>query len=277
VSRIRNVKPEFFRHEGLQDLEEKHVGKYPMFVYEALWNQCDRQGVFRWKPRLLKLDILPFLPFEMDETLKILSEAGYIKKYTVDGEDYGIIPTFKKHQAISKAERDNKSLYPLPIVDIETDDKPFQNGSETDDEQLQDGCKTPDIGHRNSDIGIRNTEFGQSDGASAPESDFSDDPKKLFLYLWQHNPDVFNFLARIESPKEFNAFWKKSNITCDQVKTAIENFVEDVRSGVIERRFVPSMPDRFVLKGWIVKCQKRFTPKITSPPNGALPPKKSLL
>jgi hypothetical protein len=117
--------------------------------------------------------------------------------------------------------------------------------------------------------------------AGAPnESDFSNNPKKLFLYLWQQTPDVFNCMARIESPKEFEAFWEKSNVTCDQVRTAIENFAADVRSGVIEQRFIPVMPDRFVLKGWIQKCQKRFLKDKTAPPGTVRPspgrPKKSL-
>lgn len=106
----------------------------------------------------------------------------------------------------------------------------------------------------------------------------STDPKKLFLNIWQHTPDVFNALARIESPKEWENFWRKSNISLGQVKTAMNNIIEDVKSGVIELRYVPSTPDRFVLKGWITKCQKRFQNK-TTPPSGVSPsgPKKTLL
>jgi hypothetical protein len=216
----------------------------------------------------------------MEETLKILTEAGYIKRYAVDGKDYGIIPTFKKHQSISKAEQDNVNVYPLPQDDCQTGDKQFVNGLGTDDEQSENSSKTPEIGILNSEFGILNSEIGQSEAASAPnESDFSNDPKKLFLYLWQQTADVFNCMARIESPKEFAAFWIKSNITCDQVRTAIKNFTADVREGVIDRRFIPAMPDRFVLKGWIQKCQKRFSQDKTTPPGTAPPsgrPKKSL-
>ncbi|MDR1230029.1 MAG: hypothetical protein LBK61_01370, partial [Spirochaetaceae bacterium] len=59
----------------------------------------------------------------------------------------------------------------------------------------------------------------------------------------------------------------------------LENFIADVRSGAIPRRYVPSTPDGFVLRGWILKCQTRFQTK-TAPPSGAAqtakPPKKSL-
>ena len=76
MARIRSVKPEFFRHEGLQDLEVAHPGKYPMLVFEGLWCHCDSKGRFEWRPRQLKLDILPFLPFDMTATLAILEESG---------------------------------------------------------------------------------------------------------------------------------------------------------------------------------------------------------
>ena len=134
MSRIRNVKPEFFRHEGLQDLETKNPGKYPMFVFEGLWTKCDRNSVFEWKPRSLKLDILPFLDFNMEETLGIIETAGYVKKYDIDGKEYGIVPTFLKHQKPSMAEQKNLTAFPLPPGDGElkkTVLEPSQNGFET--------------------------------------------------------------------------------------------------------------------------------------------------
>jgi hypothetical protein len=107
---------------------------------------------------------------------------------------------------------------------------------------------------------------------SKEKIDSNSEPKKLFLDIWQHTPDVFNALARIESPNEWANYWENSGITCGQIQSAMDNFIADVRSGAIEPRFVPSMPDRFVLKGWIVKCQKRFSPKTTAPPHGTAPP-----
>ena len=115
-------------------------------------------------------------------------------------------------------------------------------------------------------------------GASAPSVCETSDPQKLFLHIWQHTPDVFNALARIESPKEWANFWENSGVTCEQVQAALDNFIADVRSGEIQNRYVPAMPDRFVLKGWITKCQKRFDSKSTGPPNKPqLNSKKSLL
>lgn len=114
MARIRNIKPAFFRHEALQDLEAEHPGQYVMLTYVGLWTQCDAAGIFPWKPRLLKLDILPFLDFSIERTMTILQESGFIARYTADGETWGYIPTFYKHQRITGKEATEGEKYPKP-------------------------------------------------------------------------------------------------------------------------------------------------------------------
>ena len=114
MARIRTIKPEFFRHEGLQDLEAAHPGKYAMMVFAALWGHCDKRGRFRWKPRSLKLDILPFLDFDMTEAMALLAQAGFVRRYEIDGAAYGVIPTFETHQRISGKEAQEPERYPSP-------------------------------------------------------------------------------------------------------------------------------------------------------------------
>ena len=119
MSRIRTIKPEFYRHEGLQDLEIKNPGAYPMLVFQGLWSQCDRNGVFQWRPRQLKLDILPFLPFDMATTLLILEESNYLIRYFVDKNEYGYIPTFCIHQRLSGKEASKEGeKFPLPEATV---------------------------------------------------------------------------------------------------------------------------------------------------------------
>jgi hypothetical protein len=116
MARIRTYKPDFLRHEVLQELETKNPGKYPMFVFLGLWSVCDKQGVFPWKPKTLKLDIYPFLDFDMEETLLILLDAGFIRKFVAkeDQESYGHVVNFEKHQRITGDEGKNPSKYPPP-------------------------------------------------------------------------------------------------------------------------------------------------------------------
>jgi hypothetical protein len=120
MSRIRTIKPEFFRHETLQDLESETPKLKPMLVYAGLWTLSDKKGSFEWRPRQIKLDILPFISFNITETLDLLSNNGFIFKYTVEGKDYGFIPAFAEHQRITGKELQSPSKYPEPTQeDIE--------------------------------------------------------------------------------------------------------------------------------------------------------------
>ena len=160
MARIRNVKPEFFRHESLQDLESTHPKERPMLVYAGLWTQCSKNGVFRWRPRSLKLDILPFIDFDMNDALALLERHGFIIRFTVDGEEYGYIPKFLEHQAISHKEKDAPSTYPDYDENLSrTVPEPFQNRSGTDPD-------TADIGHRTKDIGLHDIGLRTSAQAS---------------------------------------------------------------------------------------------------------------
>ena len=59
TQRIRTVKPEFFQHEGLFDLEQ-FSGLPIRVAFAGLWTCCDREGRFKWRSRQLKTDILPY-------------------------------------------------------------------------------------------------------------------------------------------------------------------------------------------------------------------------
>jgi len=85
-------------------------------------------------------------------------------------------------------------------------------------------------------------------------SENSESLSSHFIHLWQHNAEVFNYLARIEKPKDWEAFWKACTFTEKDLDVRVGNFVADVKSGAIERRFIPGSPDAFVLKGWLQRC-----------------------
>ncbi len=113
MARIRTIKPEFFRHEVLQDLETTHPQSYVMLLFAGLWTQCDKNGVFEYKPRQLKLDILPFIDFDIVASLVLLREARIISLMLHSEKVYGFIPSFKSHQRINGKEAQDTSKYPL--------------------------------------------------------------------------------------------------------------------------------------------------------------------
>lgn len=117
MARIRSIKPEFFVDEELQDLEAANPGAYCMLVFAGLWGHCSKTGVFEYKPRVLKLSILPFLNFVLADTLALLETAGFIRRFCADGKEYGYIPGFEKHQRISGKEAQFSPALPCFIPD----------------------------------------------------------------------------------------------------------------------------------------------------------------
>lgn len=111
MARIRTIKPDFFRHEGLFEAEQET--KLPLRVaYAGLWTACDRQGRFKWQPKRLKLDTLPFDDVDFSLVLDELVKHGFILKYQVDGETYGVVKSWGRHQLINN--REAESTIPPP-------------------------------------------------------------------------------------------------------------------------------------------------------------------
>ena len=124
MARIRTVKPELFRHEALFEAELET--KLPLRIsFIALFTVCDREGRFRWRPRQLKLDCLPYDEIDFSRVLDALATRGFVVPYEVSGVKYGVIPSFTRHQVINN--RESESVLPdIPenyrYVDTETVD-----------------------------------------------------------------------------------------------------------------------------------------------------------
>jgi len=137
MARIRTIKPEFFRHEALSDLEVEYPDLHPMLVFIALWGHCDKQGVFPWRVKQLALDILPFIweghiGDTLGRSLMCLRDGGLIQQGESGGKLYGIIPTFLKHQRITGKEGQEVSKYP-ELKDISIVDTPGTHRGHTGD------------------------------------------------------------------------------------------------------------------------------------------------
>lgn len=130
MARIRTIKPEFFRHEALYEAERETV--LPLRIaFAGLWTAADREGRFRWAPRALKLDCLPYDEVDFSRVLDALMTRGFIVKYVSGDTEYGYIPTWKQHQAINNKERPSD----LP--------EPNENNTLTRDARVDDAMVTP--------------------------------------------------------------------------------------------------------------------------------------
>lgn len=107
--RIRTIKPEFFTHEGLFDAEQ--ASKLPLRIsFAGLWCAADREGRFKWEPRRLGVQILPYDKLDFANILSALEAAGFIVRY--GNGQFGWIPSFLSHQCVNI--REAKSKIPSP-------------------------------------------------------------------------------------------------------------------------------------------------------------------
>ncbi len=135
MARIRTVKPALFKHEALFDLE-RETNLPIRLAFIGLFTCCDREGRFAWRPRALKLDVLPYDDdTDFSRVLDALWSRGFVLKYEVHGEVFGVIPTFNKHQVINNKEA--KSEIPAP------DESSYLTTTCTRGSRVEDASQSP--------------------------------------------------------------------------------------------------------------------------------------
>lgn len=113
MSRIRSIKPEFWRDQDLSSVSAEAA-----LLAIGLLNHADDEGYFNANPRLIQADVFPLreLSRSPTELLQELSEIGYLRIFLgSDGRSYGAITNFSKHQVINKPTASKiKELETLP-------------------------------------------------------------------------------------------------------------------------------------------------------------------
>jgi hypothetical protein len=93
VARARLLKPGFFANEDLAELPHS-----TRLLYAGLWTIADREGRLEDRPRRIKAAIYPYDDTDVVAGLDALAAAGFIARYSADGIDCIVIPTFLSHQ-----------------------------------------------------------------------------------------------------------------------------------------------------------------------------------
>lgn len=253
MARIRTVKPELFRHEGLQNLESNHLGSFPILVFIALLGHADANGVFPWQPRQLKLDVLPFLSFDMAETLEILRTAGFIERYEVDGKVYGLIPTFRKHQRLSGKEAANGERYPIPNQGSNGEAPEKQLGSRGEILESQE------LGSRNLGLGSRKEEHVKEGGPGGGK------PENLFS-SFRENHNTENRKSKDQPPSYDDVYATEDGVLIS-VQTSDEGCFMITQSQAFALReeypYVPNVTDVLIeTNGYLELPTRKFKTKM---------------
>lgn len=108
--RSRNIKPGFFQNDQLAECEP-----LARLLFAGLWCFADRAGRFEWRPKKMKIHILPYDNKDINELLDQLITAGLVKQYNIDGKDYGLVRGFLTHQSPHLKERPSELPAPKTI------------------------------------------------------------------------------------------------------------------------------------------------------------------
>lgn len=159
MARIRSVHPGLFTDEAFVSLS-------PMarLMLIGLWTECDDKGAFEWKPVSLKMRLLPADNADATALLAELETADTVKKYTVDGREYGAVRNFGKYQRPKKP----NSLYPMPD-EFRTYARSGGSSSELDDGEPGTVPKKSEISPQMEDGGGRGRVESTSTAAQQPE------------------------------------------------------------------------------------------------------------
>lgn len=162
MPRIRTIKPEFFKHEALFEAEVE-TGLPLRLAYIGLWTQCDREGRFLWRPRPLKLDILPYDDVDFARVLDALATRGFVVKYVSEGREIGWVPSFPRHQVINN--RESASQLSPPPENIEEIDA--------------SGTRAPRVNHAASGEGKGREGIVEPDGSTLSEPPVADPVRQV--------------------------------------------------------------------------------------------------
>jgi uncharacterized protein (UPF0335 family) len=110
---------------------ERETGLPLRIAFAGLWTAADRAGRFRWAPRQLKLDCLPYDECDFSRVLDALTTRGFIVRYATEGKEYGHIPSWDQHQVINNREKPSD----LPA--------PNENNTLTREARVLDASATP--------------------------------------------------------------------------------------------------------------------------------------
>ncbi|MFA6271030.1 MAG: hypothetical protein WC657_07550 [Candidatus Paceibacterota bacterium] len=108
-----------------------------------MWTIADFKGCIEYRPKMLKVQLLPYDECDIELITNNLDKARFIRFYSVQGKRYIKIVNFEKHQNPHKNERDSGSLIP----DITEQDEESNNNNEL----KQDGTKPDLIGSARAD------------------------------------------------------------------------------------------------------------------------------
>lgn len=114
MSRIRTIKPDFFR-----SLDVAELTHFEQLLWIGIWTEADDHGRLIDDARLIKAALFPLdnsaTLERVAKGLEALALRGRVARYAVDGRSYLAVVNWHEHQAIN---RPGKPKHPAPTVPV---------------------------------------------------------------------------------------------------------------------------------------------------------------
>ena len=244
MARIRSIKPEFFRHEALYEAERET--KLPLrLAFAGLWTAADREGRFRWAPRQLKLDCLPYDECDFSRVLDALLTRGFIVKYECDGKEFGCIPSWHQHQVINNREKASDLPAPNEINTL------------TREARVGDAPSTPLVQVQGEGKGKE----GEREGKGNSSRSVADAPRPSdhFDKFWKAYPRRDGPNPRKPAEQKFSALAKTGVDPEVMIAGARQLSADESRRGNIGTRFIPQAVTWLSQQRWTDHAAAAFT------------------
>ena len=83
MARARNIKPAFFTNENLAELTALE-----RLAFIGMWTIADFKGCIEFRPKRLKIQLLPYDECDFEIITINLDKSGFIRNYSVQGQRY---------------------------------------------------------------------------------------------------------------------------------------------------------------------------------------------
>src|SRR5690606_7189318 len=173
MARARNIKPAFFTNDELSELPP-----LARLLFIGLWTIADYKGCIEYKPKRVKVQLLPYDDGIIEKLLSDIDKSRFISIYSVQGQTYGKVLNFNKHQNPHKNEK--------------------EKGSDIPDIELRD-----DVDGINSiqNNGLENIENNRDKNGTAHDQNETDPADSLNLIPDSLNPDSLNLNTENRDPR----------------------------------------------------------------------------
>lgn len=139
MARARNIKPGFFTHDGLAELDAM-----TRLLFIGLWTVADRCGRMEDRPKRIKAEVMPYDDCDVEAMLNALHSSGFIQRYTVGGVAAIQIVKWDKHQNPHIKEAD--STIPAPCEQGADTVQASKPAGKTEPPSTEQAGRIPDSG-----------------------------------------------------------------------------------------------------------------------------------